>query len=381
MNSKGMWFRILGLLLVLSFITACGGGGSGAGASAAPDTTGGTSAAASAAEDSAEPSAEASVAEESMAASAEASTEAASAEASSAAASEAPTSGALAEGSAAASGAAASGGTIKIGSKNFTEQFLLAEMYALLLENNGFTVERNTGLASETVAQEALKAGEIDMYPEYTSTALLTILKLPQQTDREAIYNTVKEEYEKQFQITWLDAAPFENNQALAMTKARAQELGITTYTDLSTKSGELVLGGPPEYFEREDGLKGLQGAYGGFEFRDTKQLDPALRYGALEDGQIDVVVAFGTDGQIGGLDLQLLEDDKTYYPPYQVAPVIRQDVLEANPTIAEILNPLAAKLDNTTMSNLNWAVDNPDGGREVEVVAEEFLTEQGLLK
>jgi len=371
MKTKGMWFRILGLLLVLSFITACGAGEGGAGASAAPDSTGGTSPAASTAEVSAEPSAEASVAEESAAASTQAST---------AAASEAPTSGALAEGSAAASGEAAAGGTIKVGSKNFTEALLLGEMYALLLENNGFTVERNFGLASETVAHEALKAGEIDLYPEYTSTALLTILKLPQQSDREAIYNTVKEEYEKQFQITWLDAAPFENNQALAMTKARSDELGIKTYSDLAAKAGELVLGGPPEYFEREDGLKGLQEAYGGFEFRDTKQLDPALRYGALQDGQIDVVVAFGTDGQIGGFDLQLLEDDKQFYPPYQVAPVIRQDVLEANPQIAEILNPLAPKLDNTTMANLNWAVDNPDGGREVEVVAEEFLTQQGLL-
>ena len=378
MKTKGMWFRILGLLLVLSFVSACGAGDGGAGASAAPDSTGGASPAASAAQELAEPSAEASMAEASAAASTEASA-AASTEASSAAASEAASSAASAEGSAA--GSAAAGGTIKLGSKNFTEALLLGEMYALLLENNGFTVERNFGLASETVAHEALKAGEIDMYPEYTSTALLTILKLPSQSDREAIYNTVKSEYEKQFQITWLDAAPFENNQALAMTKARSDELGIKTYSDLATKAGELVLGGPPEYFEREDGLKGLQGAYGGFEFRDTKQLDPALRYGALQDGQIDVVVAFGTDGQIGGFDLQLLEDDKSYYPPYQVAPVIRQDVLEANPQIAEVLNPLAPILDNTTMSNLNWSVDNPDGGREVEEIAEEFLTQQGLLK
>lgn len=330
MKLKGSWFRILGLLLVLSFVTACGAAGT------TTDNTAG-----------------------SPAASAASSTAAA---------------------SAASSTAGGAGATIKIGSKNFTEQFILGEMYAQLLEANGFMVERDFGLASEAVAHQALTTGEIDLYPEYTSTALLTILKLPQQTDRQAIYNTVKDAYNKQFQLTWLEAAPFENNQALAMTRAKAQELGIKTYSDLAAKADQLVLGGPAEFFEREDGVKGLQSAYGGFQFKDNKQLDPALRYGALQDGQIDVVVAFGTDGQIGGFDLQLLEDDKKYYPPYQVAPVIRNQTLQANPRIAEILNPLAAKLDNATMSNLNWAVDQPDSNEEPEGVARTFLQDQGLL-
>lgn len=344
MKLKGTWFRILGLLLVLSFITACGGTGTGTdtNASAAASTSGAASAVASAA---------------------------------------ASAGGSTAASTAASGSAAGTGTTIKIGSKNFTEQFVLAEMYAQLLEANGFQVERNPGLASETVAHQALLNGEIDMYPEYTSTALLTILKLPQQTDREAIYNTVKDEYNKQFELTWLDAAPFENNQALAMTKAKSDELGIKTYSDLAGKANQVVLGGPAEFFEREDGVKGLQNAYGGFEFKDTKQLDPGLRYQALQDGQIDVVVAFGTDGQIGGYDLQLLEDDKKFYPPYQVAPVIRNQLLEANPQIAEILNQLAPKLDNTTMSNLNWSIDQPNSTEEPETVAKQFLTEQGLLK
>lgn len=340
---KGSWVRILGLLLVLAFVTACGNTGAGAdtasSGAASAGSTGGSPAAESSGAATVTPAAPASTTE-----------------------------------------AAGSGATIKIGSKNFTEQFILAEMYAQLLEANGFAVERSLGLASETVAHQALLNGEIDMYPEYTSTALLTILKLPQQTDRQAIYNTVKDEYEKQFKLTWLDAAPFENNQALAMTKARAQELGIKTYSDLAQKANQLVLGGPPEFFEREDGVKGLQQAYGGFQFKDNKQLDPGLRYQALQDGQIDVVVAFGTDGQIGGYDLQLLEDDKKFYPPYQVAPVIRDQTLQANPQIADILNPLAAKLDNTTMSNLNWAVDKPDSTEEPETVARKFLQDQGLL-
>lgn len=336
MQNKGSWSRILGLLLILAFImTACGQSGTTTDGSTTGTATSQTSA----------------TTEQSPAS------------------------------SAAASPAAGGGTTIKIGSKNFTEQFILGEMYKQLLEANGFTVEENFGLASEAVAHEALKNGEIDLYPEYTSTGLQAILKLPAQKDRQAIFNTVKSEYEKQFQITWLDASPFENNQALAMTKARADELGIKTYSDLSQKAGDLILGGPAEFFEREDGVKGLQAAYGGFQFKDNKQLDPSLRYGALTNGEIDVVVAFSTDGEIGGLDLALLEDDKQFYPPYQVAPVIRQDTLSANPQIADILNALAPKLaDAKTMANLNYAVDGPDK-KEPADVAKQFLTEQGLLK
>lgn len=345
MQHKGSWARILGLLLVLAFImTACGQSGTTTDGSTSGTATSQTSA----------------PTEQSPAASASAA--------------------ASPSGSAAAS-PAGGGATIKVGSKNFTEQFILGEMYKQLLEANGFTVEENFGLASEAVAHEALKNGEIDLYPEYTSTGLQAILKLPAQKDRQAIFNTVKSEYEKQFQITWLDASPFENNQALAMTKARADELGIKTYSDLSQKAGDLILGGPAEFFEREDGVKGLQTAYGGFQFKDNKQLDPSLRYGALTNGEIDVVVAFSTDGEIGGLDLALLEDDKQFYPPYQVAPVIRQDTLSANPQIADILNALAPKLaDAKTMANLNYAVDGPDK-KEPADVAKQFLTEQGLLK
>jgi osmoprotectant transport system substrate-binding protein len=344
MQHKGSWPRILGLLLVLAFImTACGQAGTTTDGSTTGTATSQTSA----------------TTEQSPAASEAASP----------------------SGSAAASPAAGGGATIKVGSKNFTEQFILGEMYKQLLEANGFTVEENFGLASEAVAHEALKNGEIDLYPEYTSTGLQAILKLPAQKDRQQIFNTVKSEYEKQFQITWLDASPFENNQALAMTKARADELGIKTYSDLSQKAGDLILGGPAEFFEREDGVKGLQTAYGGFQFKDNKQLDPSLRYGALTNGEIDVVVAFSTDGEIGGLDLALLEDDKQFYPPYQVAPVIRQDTLSANPQIADILNALTPKLaDAKTMANLNYAVDGPDK-KEPADVAKQFLTEQGLLK
>jgi osmoprotectant transport system substrate-binding protein len=273
----------------------------------------------------------------------------------------------------------ASGAPIKIGSKNFTEEFVLGELYAQLLEKNGFKVERKPNLGSTPIAHQALINKEIDLYPEYTSTGLLEVLKAPQQSDRQAIFNTVKSEYEKRFNLTWLDPAPFNNTNTFAMTRQRAEELGVKTYSDLSQKAGEVVLGGPPEFLERQD-TKNLIQMYGGFDFKEVRQLDPGLRYQALLDGQIDAVVAFGTDGQIGGYDLLVLQDDKNFYPPYQVAPVIRQDTLQANPRIAEILNGLAPKLDDTTMAKLNWMVDGPDKKEPAEV-ARQFLTEQGMLE
>jgi osmoprotectant transport system substrate-binding protein len=284
---------------------------------------------------------------------------------------------------AAAGTAAPSGGgaTIRVGSKNFTEEFIVAEMYAQLLEANGFKVDRKLNLGSEQVAHQALVNNEIDLYPEYTSTGLLTILKQQSIKDPQQIYDKVKSEYEKQFKLTWLKPSPFNDTNALAMTKKRSDELGIKTYSDLAQKSGNLVVGGPPEFFAREDGLPGLQKAYGGFKFKSTKQLDAGLRYPALQQGQIDVVRAFSTDGQLSSPDLVLVKDDKTYYPIYQIAPVVRMDVLQAHPQIADVLNKLATPaLDEKTMASLNYMVEGP-AKKEPAVVAKQWLTQQGLLK
>ena len=281
-------------------------------------------------------------------------------------------------GSGAASG---TGKTIKVGSKDFTEEFIVAEMYAQLLENAGFKVDRKLNLGGTPIAQAALIKGDIDLYPEYTSTGLLTVLKKQPITDPKQIYSTVKSGYEQQFKLTWLDASPFNDTQALAMTQANAQKYGIKTYSDLAQKASQLVLGGPAEFMEREDGIKGLQKAYGGFQFKDTKQLGTgSLRYQALLNGQIDVVVAFSTDGEIAGDKLALLQDDKTFYPIYNIAPVVRMDTLQANPKIADTLNRLAPLLTDQVMSGLNWQVDGPDK-KEPAAVAKAFLTQNGLLK
>jgi osmoprotectant transport system substrate-binding protein len=305
-------------------------------------------------------------------------------EAATTAATEAPamTAGATAAATTAAAGSATgNGATIKVGSKDFAEEFIVAEMYAQLLEANGFKVERKLNLGGTPIAQQALIDKEIDLYPEYTSTGLLTVLKLPVIQDPKQIYDKVKSEYEKQYQLTWLQPSPFNDTNALAMTTKRATELGIKTYSDLAAKAGDLVVGGPPEFYEREDGLPGLQKAYGGFNFKDTKQLDHALSYQALQSGDVDVIRAFSTDGELGSPDLTLLQDDKTYYPVYQIAPVVRMDTLAANPAIADILNKLATPaLDEKTMAKLNFMVSGPDK-KEPADVAKQWLTEQGLLK
>jgi osmoprotectant transport system substrate-binding protein len=276
---------------------------------------------------------------------------------------------------------AGSAEAISVGSKDFTEQFIVAEMYAQLLENEGFTVERKLNLGGTPIAHQALMNGDIDLYPEYTSTGLLTMLKLDPIQDAQEIYTTVKSGYEQQYNLTWLTPSPFNDTQALAMTKEVAAKYGIQTYSDLSQKASELILGSPAEFIEREDGIKGLQQAYGGFEFKEIKQLGTgSLRYQALLNGQIDVVVAFGTDGAIGGNDLLVLVDDKVFYPIYNVAPVIRQDTLAKYPQIEKILNDFAALLTDDIMSGLNWQVDGPEG-KEPADVARAFLLEKGLVK
>jgi len=271
--------------------------------------------------------------------------------------------------------------TLKVGSKDFTEEFILGEMYALLLEDAGFKVERKFNLGGTPVAHAALTNGDIDLYPEYTSTGLLTVLKQQPVGDPQAVLGAIRKSYKEQFKLEWLEPALFNNTQALATTRDVSEKYGITTYSDLAAKAGELRLGGPAEFAEREDGVKGLQKAYGGFQFKEFRQLGTgSLRYEALKNGQVDVVVAFGTDGQISGLGLVLLKDDKSFYPVYQAAPVVRADALERSPKIAEALNRLAPLLTDEIMAGLNWQVDGPDK-KEFAAVAKAFLQEKGLVK
>jgi len=268
---------------------------------------------------------------------------------------------------------------VRVGSKDFTEEFIVGNMYADLLEGSGIPVERKLNLGGTPVLQEALVSDQVDVYPEYTGTGLLTVLKLPTNTNRQQVFNAVKDGYQKQFNLTWLDPAPMNNTQALAMKESVAAAKGIKTISDMVAHASELTMIGPPEFEQREDGLPGIQKAYGDFQLKAYIPVDPGLRYEGLVNGQADVVVAFGTDGQIAAYDLRVLEDDKGLFPPYQIAPVIRQQALDANPKIAEVLNKLAPLLDDDTMQRLNFEVDGKK--REPADVAHEFLVQQGLIK
>jgi len=277
-----------------------------------------------------------------------------------------------------ACGAGAGEKSIVIGSKDFAEQYILAEMYAQVLEDAGFAVERKLGLAGTPVAQAALESGEIDLYPEYTGTGLLTVLKEEVRSDPQEVYDIVAAGYLEQFDIVWLDAAPMNNTQALAVRRAD-YEAGLQSISDMVAQAGDLVMVGPAEFPEREDGLPGIAVNYGDFELEDYKAVDKGLRYQAIQDGQADIVVAFGTDGEIAAFDLVVLEDDKGMFPPYQVTPVIRKEVLDNYPEIAEKLNAISALLSGEVMQGLNYEVTG--NGREAADVANEWLVANGFLQ
>ena len=279
-----------------------------------------------------------------------------------------------------ACGGGGGGGTkINVGAKDFTEQYILGNMYEIILDDAGFDASyRSVGGTNEN--HDAIVAGEIDVYPEYTGTSLLTILgeKFDSSMSAEQVYNTVKESYAEQFNLAVLEPTSFNNTYVLTMTQEQADSSEIKTVSDLSQKANELKFGTTQEFTERDDGLPGLKQTYGGFNFKEVLALAPGLLYSGLEEGEINVTTGFGTDGQIEAYNLVVLEDDKSFWPPYPAAPIVRQEILEANPEVAEVLNSLSAKLDGETMRNLNWEVTG--NGREPDEVAREYLEQQELI-
>lgn len=248
--------------------------------------------------------------------------------------------------------------TISIGAKDFTEELVLGELYAQTLERHGFHVTRKFELGGTQVAMEALLRGDIDLYPEYTGTALLSILKEHTIPDAAKLYAFVKRAYAERYPLTWLRAAPFDDPEALATTRAISARYRVTTLSELAPVASQLTLGAVPEFTTRPDGLPGLQRLYGGFRFKSVRLFDIGLKYRALESGQVDVAVAFGTDPQIESDRLVVFRDDKHLWPDYQAAPVVRNATLAAHPAIAQALDALAPRLTNTAMRRLNAAVD-----------------------
>ncbi|MGK7903275.1 MAG: glycine betaine ABC transporter substrate-binding protein [Hormoscilla sp.] len=267
---------------------------------------------------------------------------------------------------------------IKVASKDFTEQYILGEMYAIMLEEQGFKVERKVNLGTTPVIQAGLEKGELDLYPEYTGTALTTVLKLPPSSDGEQLFDTVAKGYKEKYNLVWLKPAPMNNTWALAMKREDAERLGIKKISDLVDLANELVLIGTQLFRVREDGLPGLKQVYGNLEFKKIKVVDAGLRYQGLMQGEGDVVVAFGTDGEISAFNLAVLEDDKKFFTVYQVAPVVRQETLDKYPGIRDALNSISPLLTDEVMQRLNYEVSGKQ--QEPADVAREFLIQQGLI-
>jgi osmoprotectant transport system substrate-binding protein len=269
--------------------------------------------------------------------------------------------------------------TIKVGSKQFTEQLILGNLISLLLQEYGYDASY-TPLGSTAAAHEALVNGEIDTYAEYTGTGYLTHLGMEYSSDMTSgdIWMAVTEAYADEWNLAWLEPSAFNNTYCLAMTEEKAGEMGIVTVSDLQANSEGLVFGATAEFMERPDGLPGMEATYGAFAFEEALSFDPGLKYSGLAEGELDVTTCFGTDGQISAMNLRVLVDDKGFWPPYNVAPVIRAEILETDPRVGAILNMLMQKLDAETMSGLNWQVDGNE--EEPADVAFNFLMEAGLI-
>jgi osmoprotectant transport system substrate-binding protein len=267
--------------------------------------------------------------------------------------------------------------TVRVGSKNFTEQFVLAELYAQALEAAGIKVERKINLGGTLIAHKALEEKEIDFYPEYTGTMLLAVLKQETMTDRKAVYDKVKAEYAAKGLVV-LNETPFQNTYNMVVRPETAAQYRLETLSDLAKVAKELKLGAGPEFRDRKDGLPGLKAKYG-MEFKEDLQMAIGLRYQALKTDQIQVVNGYSTDGMISAMKLKRLKDDKNLWPPYYLAPVVRKDALDANPRIAEVLNRVSALLDEASMAEMNYRVDGEK--MEPRDVARDFLKAKGVVK
>jgi osmoprotectant transport system substrate-binding protein len=266
---------------------------------------------------------------------------------------------------------------IVVGSKNFTEQLILGELIAQEIENKThLPVERRFYLAGTYICHQAILGGRIDIYPEYTGTALTAVLKETPSADREKVYNQVKTEYEKRFNLAVGEPFGFNDTFAIEVRGEDARKLGLQTISQAATYTPNWRAGFGYEFMERPDGYKGLAATYN-LHFADNPRImDLGLLTRALKDKQVDLIAGNTTDGLIPALDLFVLEDDKHYFPPYEAVPIIRQETLRRHPEVKQALDDLAGKISDQEMRQLNYAVDGQH--RDVKQVVREFLQKKG---
>jgi osmoprotectant transport system substrate-binding protein/osmoprotectant transport system permease protein len=246
---------------------------------------------------------------------------------------------------------------IVVASKPFGESYLLAEMFAQLLEARGFEVDRRPGLGATEIVFRALRANQVDAYPEYTGTGLLAILGERPSPDPRQVYRQVSREFRERYGARWLPPLGFQNTYAIAVRRETARHFNLSTLSDLAGVSHGMRAGLTPDFIGRPDGLPGLQKAYG-IRFRSVRALLPAVKYQALAAGEVDVIDGYSTDGFIARYDLVILEDDRRFFPPYEAAALISPGFAHDLPAGVAALTELSGLLTETAMRRLNQRIE-----------------------
>lgn len=269
---------------------------------------------------------------------------------------------------------------IEIATKPMTEQYILGEMLKLVIEDStDYSVEITKGIGGGTSnIHPAMEKGEFDLYPEYTSSGWVMVLKHEaSEVSDDEMLEKLKEEYEENFDMTWVGLYGFNNTYAIAVRKEAADEFQLKTTSDLAAVADQLVFGGNPDYIEREDGFKLVCETYG-LNFKDVKDIDIGLKYQAMENGEIDVTNGFTTDAQLSRDDVVVLEDDKHLQVNYFCSTIVRKDSLEKYPGLEDALMKMDGILTDKEMAGLNYQVE-VEGKNEADA-AKEFLTSKGII-
>ena len=269
--------------------------------------------------------------------------------------------------------------TINIATKPMTEGYILGQMLTELIEQDtDLKVNMTTGVGGGTSnIQPAMVKGEFDLYPEYTGTSWEAVLKKEGSYD-ESKFDELQKEYKEKYNLEYVNLYGFNNTYGLAVNKDIAEKYNLKTYSDLAKVSNNLIFGAEYDFFEREDGYKELQKVYN-VDFKKKIDMDIGLKYQAMKDKKIDVMVIFTTDGQLAISDVVVLEDDKKMYPSYRAGTVVRSEILSKYPELKAVLEKLNNILDDKTMADLNYQVESE--GKKPEDVAREYLQEKGLLE
>ncbi|MGM0641977.1 MAG: glycine betaine ABC transporter substrate-binding protein [Thermotogota bacterium] len=273
--------------------------------------------------------------------------------------------------------------SVVVGSKMFTEGYIVSNMISQLLEENGFDVQKRFGLSSLPI-RKGMETGQIDIYPEYTGTAWAAYFKKETQIyDPVELFNKVNEIDKEEYDIVWLDMINFNNTYGLAVRQEFAEENNINSLSDLSeyiNNGNEVIFGVNPEYYKRSDGIFAVIDTYNmNVDKNDVKTMEAGLTYTAVESGNIDVAMVYSTDALILKHDLKVLNDDKNFFPLYYPSALVRQETLEKYPEIKEILKPLTLYLNESIIIRLNYLVDVE--GLEPAIVSERYLEALGLIK